>query len=107
MPSTRRCFSASISILFDIAEPSVPFLPLLVEAPQRLLRPARGLPPREKAIDILLRHRRHIPQRRRAEIHLSEMIELDRLDRRLLDRFSRSEERRVGKECRSRWSPYH
>src|SRR2546428_5438604 len=22
-------------------------------------------------------------------------------------RFSRSEERRVGKECRSRWSPYH
>ena len=21
--------------------------------------------------------------------------------------FSRSEERRVGKECRSRWSPYH
>src|SRR2546429_8837643 len=24
-----------------------------------------------------------------------------------LRRFSRSEERRVGKECRSRWSPYH
>ena len=23
------------------------------------------------------------------------------------DRFIRSEERRVGKECRSRWSPYH
>src|ERR1039458_8984477 len=23
------------------------------------------------------------------------------------DTFSRSEERRVGKECRSRWSPYH
>ena len=22
-------------------------------------------------------------------------------------RFARSEERRVGKECRSRWSPYH
>ena len=22
-------------------------------------------------------------------------------------RFTRSEERRVGKECRSRWSPYH
>ena len=22
-------------------------------------------------------------------------------------KFSRSEERRVGKECRSRWSPYH
>ena len=24
-----------------------------------------------------------------------------------LQRISRSEERRVGKECRSRWSPYH
>ena len=24
-----------------------------------------------------------------------------------LDAFTRSEERRVGKECRSRWSPYH
>ena len=25
----------------------------------------------------------------------------------LLDAGMRSEERRVGKECRSRWSPYH
>ena len=25
----------------------------------------------------------------------------------LLLGFARSEERRVGKECRSRWSPYH
>ena len=25
----------------------------------------------------------------------------------LWEKFSRSEERRVGKECRSRWSPYH
>ena len=24
-----------------------------------------------------------------------------------LDEYLRSEERRVGKECRSRWSPYH
>ena len=24
-----------------------------------------------------------------------------------LERLQRSEERRVGKECRSRWSPYH
>ena len=24
-----------------------------------------------------------------------------------IERASRSEERRVGKECRSRWSPYH
>src|SRR6266702_4500283 len=25
----------------------------------------------------------------------------------IAERFPRSEERRVGKECRSRWSPYH
>ena len=25
----------------------------------------------------------------------------------LVDSWQRSEERRVGKECRSRWSPYH
>ena len=25
----------------------------------------------------------------------------------LIDNLDRSEERRVGKECRSRWSPYH
>src|SRR3712207_7005650 len=33
----------------------------------------------------------------------------DRVDseRGLTRRFDRSEERRVGKECRSRWSPYH
>ena len=29
------------------------------------------------------------------------------LQTRVLDRVYRSEERRVGKECRSRWSPYH
>ena len=26
---------------------------------------------------------------------------------RVLEKIQRSEERRVGKECRSRWSPYH
>ena len=29
------------------------------------------------------------------------------LRRELKSKFNRSEERRVGKECRSRWSPYH
>src|SRR5256885_6634847 len=47
---------------------------------------------------------------------LSLGIELDEVDGELLDRLLhlvfglrelRSEERRVGKECRSRWSPYH
>ena len=29
------------------------------------------------------------------------------INKRSLDEYFRSEERRVGKECRSRWSPYH
>ena len=29
------------------------------------------------------------------------------LAHRLIQHYGRSEERRVGKECRSRWSPYH
>src|SRR2546425_7454260 len=32
---------------------------------------------------------------------------LRRIQNELFDLGSRSEERRVGKECRSRWSPYH
>ena len=31
----------------------------------------------------------------------------EKLFRLIPSRFQRSEERRVGKECRSRWSPYH
>src|SRR2546422_9130645 len=40
---------------------------------------------------------------------LEEVDDLDQLGLRLVDarHVGRSEERRVGKECRSRWSPYH
>mgnify|MGYP002526101966 CR=1 FL=1 len=31
----------------------------------------------------------------------------DALDKKDYDSVQRSEERRVGQECRSRWSPYH
>ena len=33
--------------------------------------------------------------------------EIKRAYRKLARKYHRSEERRVGKECRSRWSPYH
>ena len=36
-----------------------------------------------------------------------EQLEADGSMERLLQGMERSEERRVGKECRSRWSPYH
>ena len=31
----------------------------------------------------------------------------ERSERKIKETIPRSEERRVGKECRSRWSPYH
>ena len=36
---------------------------------------------------------------------VSDNDELEKLNQRSI--YARSEERRVGKECRSRWSPYH
>ena len=39
--------------------------------------------------------------RLRAELHLDDPLPEQ------FGRYLRSEERRVGKECRSRWSPYH
>src|SRR2546430_6196716 len=39
---------------------------------------------------------------------IDRLVEVQAIDGRLvLARGERSEERRVGKECRSRWSPYH
>ena len=45
----------------------------------------------------------YIPQRRRNKKHKNFINELKIGD----NVITRSEERRVGKECRSRWSPYH
>src|SRR5690554_7800082 len=44
-----------------------------------------------------------------ADIRLGRELELDppRSEAEALDYLKRSEERRVGKECRSGWSPYH
>ena len=38
---------------------------------------------------------------------LAEFKELKNIDKDTMISVLRSEERRVGKECRSRWSPYH
>ena len=35
------------------------------------------------------------------------IVDDSELNRDILKEILRSEERRVGKECRSRWSPYH
>src|SRR3712207_9306060 len=36
-----------------------------------------------------------------------QLLQITELHAKEMKRYKRSEERRVGKECRSRWSPYH
>src|ERR1035441_4980820 len=38
---------------------------------------------------------------------VADVINVGKFESDFAARFGRSEERRVGKECRSRWSPYH
>src|SRR5256885_9724151 len=61
--------------------------------------------PREQAVALRLRGIGHELAKDYASAIAAhrESVELDRS----LGAESRSEERRVGKECRSRWSPYH
>ena len=47
----------------------------------------------------------HIPNR--AQLGTSILDVSDPRKPRVVSQIHRSEERRVGKECRSRWSPYH
>ena len=42
-----------------------------------------------------------------AELDSGQLLKVVATDTGSLRDFQRSEERRVGKECRSRWSPYH
>ena len=59
----------------------------------------------DKAKNLLKRFDRLKSQRQNWESHWQEVA--DYMQPRKADVTKRSEERRVGKECRSRWSPYH
>src|SRR2546422_11585323 len=70
--------------------------------PQRtvpLVRVASGHQPAQRLLDLAA------PVQRRLE-EVDVELHAESLQVRVL-LFPRSEERRVGKECRSRWSPYH
>ena len=45
-------------------------------------------------------------ERKKYIAYIDEQYSAERLTQ-ILNKVARSEERRVGKECRSRWSPYH
>src|SRR3712207_6969360 len=77
-------------------------LPIWAPAPEILVRDwlANGLPDHHFDAVIAIESSTHMPDRARV---FAEMHRVLRPGGRLV----RSEERRVGKECRSRWSPYH
>src|SRR2546429_8475169 len=60
-----------------------------------------GLSPPDRKVQPF-RRKSHMPAKR--TFGSPEFIEIIEQP---VDGFGRSEERRVGKECRSRWSPYH
>ena len=49
----------------------------------------------------------HVKKEDLHDVARSKPSEIGQYDLLLLGSSTRSEERRVGKECRSRWSPYH
>ena len=64
----------------------------------------------DRTLDTLNAPAGNIPDpndRASLETDLSFELRLRERDRKLGSKLCRSEERRVGKECRSRWSPYH
>src|SRR5256885_15317986 len=85
-------------------------------------RPHGRIPPLENGDHLsgreFLRRYEAMPEVKKAElvngivymatpVRLEQHGEPDNLIKTWLGTYSRSEERRVGKECRSRWSPYH
>src|SRR5256885_4610709 len=62
----------------------------------------RGELPRERSLIAMVEQVRDVKQRLRFVAPDGENLRMA-----VAERVHRSEERRVGKECRSRWSPYH
>src|SRR3989449_7632181 len=85
------------------AMPDAPQLSLLVLGPARVTVGGAEAPPPPELLWrkhlALLVYLARSPRKSRTREHLVGLL--------WSDRDEKSEERRVGKECRSRWSPYH
>src|SRR5256885_6318419 len=75
-------------------------LPILIGYTVAFIRPT----PSAAAVDRTVRHESRGSLAKEGKLEALAAPAVEHLSRKDLDR---SEERRVGKECRSRWSPYH
>ena len=94
--------------LLDDSEPALAARINLVRAAQQSVDVQTFIWDQDDAGQLMLDELVHAARRGvRVRILADQLFSFDNLD--LLDRLARvrSEERRVGKECRSRWSPYH
>ena len=92
-----------LSGLLDTAWPSLERLGLSAGASRDRLRFTETLPEALAEADFVQESSPEVLERK-----IALLTEIDRLtDPSVVIASSRSEERRVGKECRSRWSPYH
>src|SRR5579859_6732152 len=115
-----RVLAALVSRLHDLELAEDALQDALVVALERW--PVDGVPPnpgawltlaaQRKAIDRLRRNaaldQKNATLKALAELEQEdELMDIDSIPDDRLKLIFRSEERRVGKECRSRWSPYH
>ena len=90
----------TIAMKYTMGLPTARFADLLIRLRKEKVEgypPNMGLRNALKAVLIYMRH--NIPQ-----AVIGEQLNVSQPT---ISRLTRSEERRVGKECRSRWSPYH
>src|SRR2546426_3193137 len=102
-----------VELIAGLAE--APFAPLVVEQGQQGLAPTEVWPERGREVHLRVGE---LPEQEVADARLAARSDEEVWIREpvggeiafqevFVDLIRRSEERRVGKECRSRWSPYH
>src|SRR5258705_9225150 len=105
-----------IPLLFEVLDPAQFDTIVLIDAPVALrrtrLRALRGLSNEEadRMIAAQMPAQRKRPRSQHVIDNAGTLAELEKQAKKIfveLRHRARSEERRVGKECRSRWSPYH
>ena len=96
--TTQSCPEGEIKVDFPLLNPKDKFSVRVI-----CWHPESELDSEEAIEDIAVLKLDHLP----ASAHPTRLLLSENLANNRFKVFGRSEERRVGKECRSRWSPYH